>query len=268
MKFWTLFIFILIINVSAKAQIGGISNGKLNAISHLPLEKGTAEFEPNYGFYSASKFWDNDGALKLKYGSEDSLEINSQVSFRMAYPFSDKFELGTFIAEDFTNWSFKYTILNQAKFGMALLGGLNFPFGTTVIDKSQRQAEEHSQFILGIASSHQFNEATSVDLNIQYQDYFNAHPEIPNSDIFLFADIGHYIGDSGIQLVSSISYQWSQFENLSSTKATFYPGVSFEMDGNYGFVLNGVFDLLGQNAEKTTGINFAWTLLIDSRPKE
>jgi len=140
----------------SNAQIGGISAGKINAINHLPVPKGTAEFEPNYGFYSVSKFWNNEGDLIPKYSSSDSLEINSQVSFRMAYSFSDKFEIGTFIAESFTNWSFKYALLNQEKFGLALLGGFNFPFGSAIIDKSNREAEHISQFILGIATSHQF----------------------------------------------------------------------------------------------------------------
>jgi len=262
MRYWLFLVAIFFFCQNIHAQIGGISGGKINAFNHLPIPKGTAEFEPNYGFYSVSKFWDNDGQLQAKYGSKDSLEINSQISFRMAYTFSDKFELGTFIAESFTNWSFKYVTLDKEKFGLAVIGGLNFPFGSAVIDKSQRKPEHHSQYILGLASSHQFSESTSLDINLQYQDYFGSHPEIPKSDIFIYADVGHYLGDSGIQLLSSLGYQISQLEDTSSTKMTFYPGVAFEMQSNYFIVANAFFDLIGQNAEKTSGISIAWTITL------
>jgi len=74
--------------------------------------------------------------------------------------------------------------------------------------------------------------------------------------------LGHYIADGGIQLLSAISYQSSQFENLTSSKMTFFPGVSLEMKSNYGIAAFLSLDLVGKNAEKTTGVSLAWTILL------
>ncbi len=111
-----------IISFGLNAQVGGISGGKINALNHNPIPKGDAEFEPNYSISLTKQYWDKNGNLQSLYNTLDSVLIETSVSFRMAYAFTDQLEIGTFIANNFSNWSVKYSILTQNKIGLGFFG--------------------------------------------------------------------------------------------------------------------------------------------------
>jgi len=244
------------------AQINGVSASKINAFNHMPIGVGTAEFEPNIGITRFSKYWDENGELRDAFQSSDSFQIESVVSFRMAYPLSTKLEIGTFIANDFSNWSLKYALGGNDTFGYGIMGGLNLPYGIASIDKTNRKSEDISTYGLGIIASYTINETTSVDANLQYQGYIYSAPDLPDSDIFFSVDYGHYVGDTDIQLMSSFVYGKSIGEENGGYVLSFFPGIAIETNPNYVLFFSGAFDILGKNASKTSGFAAAWTLLL------
>lgn len=259
--FLTLLSFISLLSIT-HAQVGGISGGKINALNHLPIPVGTAEFEPNFGISTSKSTWDNNGNIQNIFSNSDSVAVNTSISFRMAYPLTDKLEIGTFIAENFSNWSFKYALNGSKKLGYGILGGVNIPFGNAIIDKSNRQSDHVLNYVLGGIMSYQINQSSSIDFNVQFQDYFHDVDGLANYDLITYLDYGNYIGDSGIQLLSSISYQHSPTEGIDSYLLTYYPGFSLEMKSNYFLVLSGTISLLGKNTVKSNGFAVAWTITI------
>lgn len=244
------------------AQVGGVSGGKINAFNHLPIPKGTAEFEPNYGFTATKSQWDIDGNKIPIFSSSDSTLIETNISFRMAYPITDRLEVGTFIAESFSNWSIKYALNGAQKFGYGIMGGINLPYGTTTLRQGNRNADQSVRYSLGVIGSYQLTESSSFDLNVQVQNYFSNAPDLPGSDVIVYLDFGHYISTSGVQLMSSISYIESSFEVGNAKVLSYYPGISLEMKDNYFIVINGAFDVMGKSSAKTSGFAIAWTMTL------
>ena len=254
-------IWIMSITFSS-AQVGGISSLKINAITHLPLTLGTAEFEPNYTFTRTTSFWDDNGELIPIFPNQDSAIIETLVSFRMAYPLSKKIELGTFIASDFSNWSVKYTLLDQDKWGLASMGGINLPYGVTTVSTNTRSPDNTIPYAYGLIATYQISERSSIDVNVQRQSYISRGTLVPFAEYFFTADFGHYVGDQGIQLIHSVVSYIGQFDNSTARSLTYYPGIVLEMQSNYAVTVNGFFDLTGRNIGKTGGFNVAWTILL------
>lgn len=259
----TILILIVVFGTSdLTGQIGGVTAGRINSISAAPITVHSAEFEPNYGFTSSQSQWDESSKLTSLYSSPDSLLIKTSFSLRIAYGLSDKIEVGTFISPEFSNWSLKYLIDQIGKTQIGLIGGINIPYGNTIVKKGARTADQTLSYGLGIASTVLLNERTAIELNIQHQGYFSDFdPDIPNRDLFFYMDYGQYISNNNIQLLASISFQESKFATYSSTVFSIYPGVSLEMKDNFLIVVNGAFDLFGKNASKTKGFALAWTML-------
>jgi len=254
-------IFLVIYYSSGIAQINGVSGSKINAFNHLPIPVGTAEFEPNIGITRYSQYWDTEGNLQSVFQSTDSIQIESTISFRMAYPLSSKLELGTFIATDFSNWSLKYALGGNETFGYGIMGGINLPYGIASIDKKNRTADQVSTYGLGIIGSFTINETTSIDANLQYQDYIHSAPGLPDGNIFLSIDYGKYF-KGRTQLMSSFVYSQSLGDQANGFVLSYYPGIGLESKGAYMIFLSGAFDLIGENALKTSGFAVAWTITL------
>jgi len=243
------------------AQIGGVNAAKINAITPAPITKGTAEFEPNYSFTRFNQAWDDKGNLRSIYSNTDSVEIQTQMSFRWAYGLSDKIEIGGFLAEDFSNWSIKHNTFIKEKLALGFQGGVNLPFGNIVRNNSNKQPDQISTYIIGIGGTYEFSEILSLDFNVQLQDYFSSHSDLPSNDLFFFTDAGYYINDV-VMIMGSISYQTSKFSDFRQNKFSFYPGFALEMIDNYFIVVNGMFDLSGKNTEKTSGVALSLTMTL------
>jgi len=244
------------------AQIGGLTASKINSFNHAPIPKGSAEFEPNVTYSFSSKSWDDQGELKNTFSSLDSISVESGISFRMAYTLTDLWEVGTIIASDYSSWSVKRELMTKGPLGLGIMAGINVPYGITTIDRSLRAADQVSNYGIGLISSYELSIDASIDLNVQYQDYFHAAEDISNSDIFISLDYGHYINQQNIYLIASFLYQNSSLEIGNLSKLTFSPGISIEMKKSYLIVINANLDLTGQNTDKTNGFNVAWTMTL------
>jgi len=242
------------------AQISGIAGIKITSINSASMGKGSAEFEPQYNLSTIRKAYDNDGNLVNIYNSSDSLSKQGSIALRMAYGFSDKLEFGTLISNAASNWSAKYEVYNRDKLGLGLMAGLNLPFGSSIIDRKNRQAEQIVSFGLGAIASYNFNENSTVDFNIQWQNYGDNADGLQSSDSFISMDFGHYV--KNVLLVSSFIYQTSYFEDNNQNKLSFLPGISLEMKDNFALVFNLSLDLFGKNIQRTTGFGAAWTIAL------
>ena len=135
------------------------------------------------------------------------------------------------------------------------------PFdGNTLIDRSNRNSSQVRSFGFGLAATYDFNDKSSVDANVQYQDYFRSVPGLNNNDFFASVDYGHYVLKNDVLLVASFVYQNSSADFGNQTLLTFLPGIALESNPNFIILLNGQFSLTGTNVQNTTGFNVAWTM--------
>ncbi len=244
------------------AQVGGISGSKITSINHKPLPNGVAEFEPSYNFSVFSKQWNAEGKLEDAFSSSDSLSVSANWNLRMAYPISKRVELGAILGADFSNWSAKYALGTWENFGLGAMAGLNLPFGNAQINKNNREASSIGNYGLGLIASYEFDEITSLDINVQNFKNLYEHQELSNNDLYITADFGRYFGPS--LLVASVYYQYSDFDAFKASVFQFTPGISYEKKENYVLVLNGNFSLFGKNMPKTFGFSMACTIVLQN----
>ncbi len=242
------------------SQIGGITASKINSVNHAPIDVGLAEFEPSYNFSKSRKQWDQNGNLSPLYSTIDSIVIDASFNLRMAYTMTDELEVGCNLGEGYSNWSAKYAVYTKNNFGLGLMLGANFPFGFAEIDTRNRTVDQIGTYGMGLIASYEVNEKSSIDFNAQIQNYFQDNEDLPNNDIFLSVDYGHYVKD--LFLIVSFLYQTSDFDDFQQNKLTFSPGISFEMKPEYLIVANANFDLTGKQTEKTHGFSVAFTITL------
>lgn len=252
----------IVIPVLLTGQIGGVTGSKISSFNAAAIPQGTAEFEPSYSFSSSSQFWDNDGTLQPLLGSNDIVQKNTSIALRMAYPMTEKLEVGSILTSNSSSWSFKHLSYSRNKLDIGVMGGVNIPYGNTIIDKNNKQAGQVLSYGMGGIFSYQFTDDGSMDVNIQYQDYAGSADGLQNSDIFISADYGQYFDDQSWQLVASFLYQYSAYDQSSGSILSFTPGIIFEMKKDYLIVINGSFALTGSNNTKSNGMSIAWTITI------
>ena len=243
---------------SVSAQIAGIAGVKINAINVVPMPVGSAEFEPSYNFSYTSDRWDMNGDRVSLYSTSDSILIDASLNLRMAYAFTDRIEFGCNLGTDFSNFSIKYALYNRHDIGFGIMAGTNLPFGFAEIDRSQRSPDQIPVYGLGLIMSYTIDEVSSIDLNVQVQDYYYDSVDLPDADIFVTMDYGHYVKD--VLYVASFIYQESLTKSDSMRKLTFSPGISMEMMSNYAVVLNLNVDLMGRGIERNNGFSLAFTM--------
>jgi len=174
-----LFISGLLVLISCPlfAQIAGISASKVAAPCVDPIDDHQVEFEPSYGIQTSKQFWDENGDLQDLYNSADSVELSSGLMWRISYGLlDDKMEVGISFSPDLSsfNWGTKMTVFQQEKTAISLMAGLYMPLGSRAYDKGNPTSDDLKSYGLGIINSWAFDETFSVDVNIQFQDYFKA----------------------------------------------------------------------------------------------
>lgn len=240
------------------AQIAGIAGVKINAINVVPMPVGSAEFEPSYNFSHTADRWDANGDRVSLYATSDSILIDAALNLRMAYAFTERIEFGCNLGTDFSNFSIKYALYNKENLGFGIMAGTNLPFGFAEIDKTQRSSGQIPAYGLGLIMSYTIDEVSSVDFNVQIQDYYYEALDLPEADLFVTLDYGRYVKD--VLYVASFIYQESFTMADSVRKLTFSPGVSMEMMSNYAVVLNLNLDLYGRSIERNNGFSLAFTM--------
>jgi len=255
----------LLISSFCKAQIGGISASKVAAFCVDPIDNHQVEFEPSYGIQTSRHYWDEKGNKQDLFNSTDSVELSSSLMWRISYGLlDDKMEVGISFSPDLSsfNWGAKMTVLQQEKIGISLMTGLYMPLGSRIFDKSAPSPDDVKSYGFGIINSWTFDETFSLDINIQFQDYFQQVDGVSEIDYFFNIEVGKYIMDNQLLLIGGFGYQQYNFEEGNQQKWTFYPGVSIEFAENFLVVFNGAFDFTGKNISKTSGFGMALTTFL------
>jgi len=239
-----------------QAQVSGVAGSKLNAISNFALPSGSLEFEPTFSSSKVGALWTDGGLEKL-----DEITVSSGLTWRMAYGLSDNTSIGVAMPSDFSssNFGIQTALISKDVFSLGAMAGLTLPFGNRTFDRDDRTADDLTLFGTGLIGTWNFNEKASLDLNIQYQDYFNSIGAASPSSMFYYLDYGHYVNDGYILLIFAASYQTSKAGDLSSNVFSLYPSIAFEHSDRYVIVLNTQHDVFGKNASKTFGFGLTLT---------
>lgn len=242
--------------MSIDAQIGGVAGSKLNAISNFALPSGSLEFEPTFSSSKVGARWGQGGLDKL-----DNISVSSGLTWRMAYGLSDNTSIGVAMPSDFSNSNvgIQSSILVKEVFSLGLTAGLTLPFGNRTFNRNDRSADDLTAYGAGLIGTWDFNERSSLDLNIQFQDYFNSLGDASPGSIFYYADYGYYINDGKILLIMAASYQTDNISAAPSNVFSLYPSIAFEHSERYVIVLNTQHDVFGKNAERTFGFGLTLT---------
>jgi len=251
--------------ISIFAQVGGISGSKLSAVCVDVVDHHKIEFEPSFFHVRSSQSWDADGHLQNIFGTSDSINVNTGINFRMTYGLWDKLEIGGTISSDLqmSNWGLRYIVYSQKKMGFAVVAGANIPFGNKTIDKSIRLADNLTSVGGGGVMSVQFSENLSLDVNAQYMAFTQKTDKNNKGTMYFNADLGYYVFSHQLQLIGSLAYQQTKFQDFTSSTLTVYPGFTLETGKNYIVVISVPFDVYGQHAIKNNGFLLALTLTFD-----
>lgn len=251
---------------NARAQVGGISDSKLGTICTEAISKNTIEFESAFGTTQTNQYWDKNGKLFDTYQTSDSMELNSDLGFRFTYGAFENFEIGIALPADVSavSWGMKYKFLSLDKLSFGAMFGLNTIFGNTVYNKSVKTIERTPTYAAGLASTYQINDDLSVDCDVQYQAFTQKIQEKHTNDLFINLGVGYFIKGI-VQPIIELNYGASNFDNSDVNLAllTLNPGVTIETAERFMIVLNTPIDISGKNTDKTTGLGFALTIMLD-----
>jgi len=256
---------VVLFGFDVSAQVGGLSNSKLGALSVDVVGHHKVEFEPAFFHVVSKKAWNSEGNLDQIYGSADSAIHSTGLNFRITYGLWDKLEIGASLSTDLqmSNWGLRYILFSEKKIGVAVIAGANIPFKNKVVDKSIRIADNMTSLGGGAVMSMQFSENLSLDFNAQYMTFTKKVNDHLGGSYYFNADLGYYLFNHQLQLVGGLGYQGSSFDNFTSNVLTVYPGFTIETGNNYVIVLYAPFDIYGRNATKNSAIILALSLTIN-----
>jgi len=262
-----LLLFLSIISVSSTlfGQIGGLSASKIGSFCTDVVDHKKIEFEPGFFHSRSSQYWNNNGDLKSIYSTSDSIKHVTGFYFRFTYGLWDKVEFGLALSTDLatSQWGVRYAFLQKEKYGLALISGVNIPFGNRTIDQKVRATNNLMQAGFGLVGTYNFNENFSIDFTGQYLHFLQETDDNDRGGLYLNTDLGYYLWDHQLQLVSGFSFHNVSNDVGSHQALTIIPGITVETGNNYIIVLSVPFDVYGKRESKNVAFSFALTLTFD-----
>lgn len=253
----------------------GISASKLSAYNAFLVGQKEAEFEPTFGLCRMSGGWNRGGFI-----GSDTISIAGSINWRMTYGLFENLELGLNVLSDasYGNFSLKTKVYETGAFALGAMGGMGIPLGSRAYAHSDPTIDDVSNYAIGLIFSYALDSLTSVDFNVQYQDYFRevyqtfvsdpgpfpGPPQVfrrrmTGSTIYLNADVGCYVVDDEIQLVLGAGYQTSVIDDFWTANLFLESGISMELSNNFDVVLGVTQSIWGQNSQRTTAIGLSFT---------
>lgn len=234
------------------AQLNGVSSNFLASFDAIPVAKNTLEFEPTFSYSRSLGFFDS----KREYQNISGVNILSSLYFRTTYGVTDNFEIGAGVSTRLNtlNIGCKYHLLGNDNFGLAILGGINSDItsGTRLLSSLDKQ------YIIGLASHYIFDKDLSINASIQYQN----QRLYEGNDWIFNTEVGYYINDNILGITGFGLSTFSNSDLDSSMLFSLYPGFAIERS-NVNIVVQGQFDLLGENISSSNAISVSLTQLID-----
>ncbi len=264
MKSLYLTIAFLIISISIKAQVAGISASKLNSVCVDVVDDKNVEFEPGFYHSSTNKYWDNNSKLTEQFGN-DSINHISSMFIRVTYGLFDKIEMGLVVPVDMSaiDFGMRYVIMQKEKLGFAAIAGVNAPLGNAIVLKDKHTILNTAQVGFGGVVSYNPSKNFSIDFNTGYGKYFDQNNI--NYLTYLSADAGYFLFSHQFQVVAGFGYKnFKHFKDKDNQfLITFYPGITIETGKRYILVLTSPVDVYGKNIIKTFNLGFALTVILD-----
>lgn len=260
MKYFFSILFIGISNILF-SQVGALSGDKLNTYSYDPIPLHVIEFEPNFSFSNSAAVWAQDGTQLEKVESD----LSSSLCWRVTYGFAKNFEIGGMFPSDLSGamLGIKAFLYEAGALNISAMGGLNIPLGTRSYNPNNLSFEEKTNWAAGIIGSIKFDDSNALDINIQYQDFFEDPADVDYQAYFINADFGSYFLHESIRTIIGVNYQNAITpKNNSLSLLTLTPGFAFEFNDNMFLVLNSSHDVTGKNSDKSFGMNLACTMII------
>jgi len=273
------FIFSICWVSQLSSQAAGVAGTKLYTLNTVPIPTRTLEFEPTFNVFRSNGSW-----TRNSFVDSDTVEISSNLSWRMAYGLSEKIELGANFQSDteLANFDLKYQIADRGAIKFGAVGGFTFPLGNRTYSKDNPSIDDVSNYYVGLVASFDLDSISSIDLNFQMVDYFRdvyeAAPASPNpfptpipnpldpvrltgTTYFLNAELGSYFLHDGIQTIAGAGYYTTTLDDR--WEAAFYPAlaIAFEMYENYVIVLGGSYNIWGKNQPQTLSLALTLTTI-------
>ncbi len=257
---------------SVSAQLGGISGLKIVTFHPDPIPKKTVEFEPTYNVSRSSGFFDRNN-----FTGSDTINIESNLSWRLTYGLSDRIEVGINFQSDVAlgNFDFKIKLNEGDKLRFGAVGGLGVPLGNRSFAFSNPGIDDVTNYTLGLIGTYEIDSISSVDFNFLVTDFFRDVYEtsalpIPNptqrltgTTYNMNAEIGSYFLDEGILLVGGLGYYTTAIDELWEAGLYGVVGVAIEIYNNYVFTLGATYTVYGINQPRTLALGFSFTTIWD-----
>jgi len=256
-KKYLLFTIILFFAHFSFAQIGGISASKISAFNYIPVPFETVEFEPTTNIFQSNSIFDNDGNTI----SLDTPSISSSLNWRITYGLTENIEVGLTFPSSMqgANTSIKAYLWGQGIFHLGAMAGLYFPWGNRNYDKNNPTSNDIGNYGLGLVGSLEWDARNSTDINIQFQNNFKDHTQLPTNSYFINADHGWYSKNGKVLWIFGSGYQYGKVNDQVQSKFTLYPGFAWEFPETFLIVIATSFDISGKNTSKNIGFGMSLT---------
>lgn len=253
-----LIITILVFQNGLFAQIAGVSANKLTLLSASILPEGTFEFEPAFSVINSNHIF-ND---KWKSAIQDGHSTASSLDFRMTAGLTEHLEIGASISSNIEeiNFGAKYLIINGDEISLALSGGSSLPAGNKYVADSSIQNENFYTASFGPVLSYNINESNSFDLAFVYTTSLDKSSFTDQ----IYAGLGWgYNLREDLQLVMEIAGFACIDNEICSSKLSFFPGVTYDINNNLSFAFGFQHDIIGKNEQNGFGYFGAFTITFD-----
>lgn len=266
MKKLTTIAILLIISINSYSQVMGISSAKLASMNAATTTRNQFEFEPGFGYYWATSYYDENGKLQPLSTTTDSVDVYQAMVFRFTYGITDKFESGMFVASDMSYISIgaKYTLFTVNDFSGGIFGGGTFANQSDIVAINTGIFGKTFSLATGLAFSNEFSEKLSLDFDAQYQ-WLRDDKVSYSHDIFANAELA-YIFKNRNQLIGGFSYTYNnhthEYDGHTNYLLTLNLGVSIETGEMFAFNFLFPIAIMGKNYDKLNGFNFALTMFL------
>lgn len=267
MKKQLLFMVIFITTINTFSQVMGVSASKLASLNATTAVKNQVEFETGFGYYWASKYFDEKMSIKEFSDTGDSTDVFQEMAFRLTYGVTDKFETGVLVAADMSSFSLgmKYNLFSVNNFSGGLIVGGTFANESDIVAKNSGIFGKTISLAGGMAFSNQISQTVSLDFDFQYQCIRDMEVNYSN-DYFANAEIAWIVNNTN-QIIGGFSYisnnHTHQYDGHNSQLLTLNVGASVSNGKMFEIVFYSPITIVGKNYDKLNGLNLALTIFLN-----
>jgi len=266
MKRNILFAVLLLNSAMAFSQVMGVSASKLTSINAATANKNQVEFETGFGYYWASKYYNEEQKLQEFSEEGDSTDVFQEMAFRITYGITDKFETGVLVASNMSTFSLgvKYYLFTSNTFSGAIIAGGTFANESDIVSKNTGIFGKTVSLATGMAFTNEFSQKLSLDFDLQYQCIRDVDVSYSN-DFFANAELA-YIFNNSNQIIGGFSYtnnnHTHKYDGHNNQLFTFNLGASISSGEMFEIVFYTPITLMGKNYDRLNGISLALTIFL------